>query len=522
MLCVKEFLQRKIVQGIQEQAIGLYYGIQCDEVTDSSNWEQLGLLLRYVKGNKPVERLLEFIPCDCTTGEALCHNAIEALTGVGLDVKLCRSQTMDGAGNMSGKYSGFAAQLRKESPKATYHYCSRHDLNLALCKSCDVKEIHLMLDTVKHLGIFFHYSPKRSRRLEAAVNEINQQRDDVGRVSKVKFKIFCETRWVEKHNTIQDLSVIYEPLLVCLEAIGSLEPGWDSKSVTEAYGLLKRITDSQFIACLQTILHFFGYTKGLKTKLQGSALDVVEGYGMVELLKTVLSNSRRDEAEYDRVFARMVNMIELTGSSVVLEIPRRCGRQTQRNNVPAETPKVYYRLAVYLPFLDSLIQQLNMRFGDLSKQAVQGLCLIPSNISEQHPPSSLDLEYYMDDLPSPDSLEQELSLWACMWRSQADKPSSLAETLADRRACSLMYPNITKIIHLLLLTSVTASGVERANSSLKFIKNASRSTMGEDRFNALILMYEHYDFNRKLDIESIIDKYAKRHQRKMLLLNPLA
>ena len=230
-----------------------------------------------------------------------------------------------------------------------------------------MKEIHLMLDTVKHLGIFFHYSPKRSRQLEAAVNEINQQRDDAGHVSKV---IFCETRWVEKHNTIQDLSVMYEQLLVCLEAIGSLEPGWDSKSVTEAYGLLKRITDSQFIACLQAVLHFFGYTKGLSTKLQGSALDVVEGYGMVELLKTVLSNSRRDEAEYDRVFARMVNMIELTGSSGVLEIPRCCGRQTQCNNVPGETPKVCYRLAIYLPFRDSLIQQLNMRFGDLSKQGL--------------------------------------------------------------------------------------------------------------------------------------------------------
>ena len=72
--------------------------------------------------------------------------------------------------------------------------------------------------------------------------------------------------------------------------------------------------------------------------------------------------------------------------------------------------------------------------------------------------------------------------------------------------------HITKIIHLLLLTSVTASGVERANSSLKFIKNASRSAMGEDRFNALILMYEHYD----------LELATKQHPRKMLLLNPLA
>ena len=32
-----------------------------------------------------------------------------------------------------------------------------------------------MLDTVKQLGIFFKYSPKRSRRLEAAVVEVNPE-----------------------------------------------------------------------------------------------------------------------------------------------------------------------------------------------------------------------------------------------------------------------------------------------------------------------------------------------------------
>eukprot|EP00731_Ephydatia_muelleri_P015428 Em0008g1148a len=137
------------------------YGIQCDEVTDSSNWEQLGLVLRYVKGNKPVERLLEFIPCDCTTGEALCHNAIEALTGVGLDVKLCQSQTMDGAGNI-------------------------HELNLALCKSCDVKEIHLMLDTVKQPRIDTYFSRvndiirkgKISSRIKFALQDVVDLRDN--------------------------------------------------------------------------------------------------------------------------------------------------------------------------------------------------------------------------------------------------------------------------------------------------------------------------------------------------------
>ena len=36
-------------------------GFQCDEVSDASNWEQLGLIIRYVTNDKPTERLLEFL-----------------------------------------------------------------------------------------------------------------------------------------------------------------------------------------------------------------------------------------------------------------------------------------------------------------------------------------------------------------------------------------------------------------------------------------------------------------------------
>ena len=67
---------------------------------DCSNWEQLGIVLRYVKRNKPVERLLEFIPCENTTGEAICQSIMKSLCNAGLDIALCRSQTIDGAGNM--------------------------------------------------------------------------------------------------------------------------------------------------------------------------------------------------------------------------------------------------------------------------------------------------------------------------------------------------------------------------------------------------------------------------------------
>ena len=44
--------------------------------------------------------------------------------------------------------------------------------------------------------------------------------------------------------------------------------------------------------------------------------------------------------------------------------------------------------------------------------------------------------------------------------------------------------------------------------------------MGEDRFNALMLLYIHRDI--KLDINKIIDFYATKYPSRMLLLDPLS
>jgi hypothetical protein len=45
----------------------------------------------------------------------------------------------------AGKQKGSAARFTNQYPRAVYHYCCSHDLNLALRKSCNVKEVHVML-----------------------------------------------------------------------------------------------------------------------------------------------------------------------------------------------------------------------------------------------------------------------------------------------------------------------------------------------------------------------------------------
>ena len=519
--CMKEFIQSKIVSNVKNQAVGALYGIMADEVTDVGNWEQLGILLRYVDNNVPVEKLLAYVRCDTITGDAISDNIIQTLTQNGLDPSKCRSQTYDGAGNMAGCQKGCAAMFMKKTsnPAALYLHCASHNLNLALSKACGISEIQCMTSALTSVGLFFKYSPKRSRQLEASVRMINDDRNNDNKITKSKIKPLCETRWVERHTSLEDFRHLYEPLLDCLQFILTTT-GWDMKTTTEANGLFCQITSTKFISAFVTCSYIFGYTKALSVKLQSSNIDVAQAYSEITTIIDVLRSVREDaETEFSKLFEDMKVMSVQAG--VEITIPRRCGRQTLRNNIPSDIPEVYYRRTIFIPFLDKIISELETRFSQLAKCATRAMHLIPSNLHNLVETSINELnEFYGPDLPFRTSLRQEIRLWRQLWGKATYLPTGISETLTSDCVSYTSYPNICTILHILMLTAATSAGVERANSSLRFVKNVYRSSMGEERFNALILLFVHKDIT--IDYESIINMYSSRHPRRMLMQNPLA
>ena len=81
-----------------------------------------------------------------------------------------------------------------------------------------------------------------------------------------------------------------------------------------------------------------------------------------------------------------------------------------------------------------------------------------------------------------------------------------------------MLPNIMRVFEVLLVIPATSAGVERSILALRYIKKLYRNSMSESRFNALILIYVHRYI--KLDYDKIIDFFATKHPRKMLLVLP--
>ena len=101
------------------------------------------------------------------------------------------------------------------------------------------------------------------------------------------------------------------------------------------------------------------------------------------------------------------------------------------------------------------------------------------------------------------------------------KINSLSKTLKYILDDNLevMFRNIKKALSIVLTISATNASVERVNSALLFIKTDYRSTMSEDRFNTLVLLCGHWDI--KLDYNHIIQIFANKCPRRLLLINPL-
>ena len=95
--------------------------------------------------------------------------------------------------------------------------------------------------------------------------------------------------------------------------------------------------------------------------------------------------------------------------------------------------------------------------------------------------------------------------------------TSNMETLMEYRRCTknnspdalpqkCRLPVVPKHLYYstyILSTPITAAGVERANSTLRFVTNVYRSQMTEDRLNSFLLLYVHKDV--VLNYDNIID-----------------
>ena len=95
----------------------------------------------------------------------------------------------------------------------------------------------------------------------------------------------------------------------------------------------------------------------------GLQLDLLTGHSHVSELPAVVRTSREQcETDFKINLKESEEIAEQLGTEI--KGPRVSAERANRINTPSSSAEEYYRRAVYIPYLDSLISSLESRFSD--------------------------------------------------------------------------------------------------------------------------------------------------------------
>ena len=248
--------------------------------------------------------------------------------------------------------------------------------------------------------------------------------------------------------------------------------------------------------------------------MQCPTVDLIQALANVNSVQDLLRSKREDaETSFADLWQQATKLAEEAG--IVLSVPRRTSRQTHRDNTPADIPQEYFRRSLYIPFLDSILQQLADRFLGQSAAVCHLIALVPAHTSTYSFTDVLPaLSVYAGFVATTNEVKAEFEMWQQRWQQTPvqDRP---ATAIASLPVCSPdFFPNIRTLLVIAAITlPVTTATAERTFSSLRLMKSYVRTTMGQQRLTGLTLLYLHRDI--PVTADEVIDTFARHSSRRL-------
>lgn len=157
-----------------------------------------------------------------------------------------------------------------------------------------------------------------------------------------------------------------------------------------------------------------------------------------------------------------------------------------------DSPEAYFRIAIFLPFLDNFVSQLTTRF--LKHRDVIGsfMCLMPlegsSVTSVEEERLKILIAFYEDVHCSAVAAIGELHLW---YEHLQDLKMSQRTAIDFYIACNKdVFPTIS-VLKILVTLPVSTCTSERSFSTLRRLKTYLRNTTRQERLNGLCMLNIH-------------------------------
>lgn len=479
-----------IASGIVEKANrSRSFSILADETSDIAGVEQLTLGVRFAlfeDGKLTLaEEFLGFVELKKFDAQSISEAILSKCASLNLNMEYCIGQGYDGCSVMSGKEGGVKTIIQRKYPNAHFVHCSSHRLNLVVNDLNNVSDVRNTIGTIKEIINFFRESNIRRQMLTS-------------------IPMFCETRWVEKYKSIRlfkkNFEIILKTLLEIAQGI--------SNGKQKANCLYSAAIRPSFLITLFIIAKYSEFLEPVTSLLQGVNINLLECQNHIKRLISIFNEERE---KFDDIFLECENFSEAI--DVELQIPRLAGKQTKRANYPTSDPKQYYKQSIFLPYIDSLISSLNIRFSEENTAIFNYFRLYPSSFKTiaQEKVNHLSLEI---------DKSGDLLTEAIVWHKIVEE--SNISTLEDMLEAAKFVPRIQAVLLKSLALPVTTASMERSFSTLRRVKTWLRSTMSEARVSGLCMLSVHRQKIKKDEenfVAQVINKFGQNERRLVLLFD---
>ena len=415
---------------------------------------------------------------------------------------------------MAGRINGAAALIQHMYPLAIYCHCCSHKLNL--CVAFGAKNMPLvinMMDHVREISDFFNKSVPRTQYLTHVLQTTLPD------ASKTKLINVCRTRWVERLDGFDIFMEYFTAIVTALEDMKiRLLPSFNDDTVTKATQFFYLATSFEFIVVLVIVKSVLGHTRPLTKILQGREIDLLRASTEASELKCILDEQRSQiDSHYEIWYSKILALAASVGTHE--SKPRTTSVQRYRMNHDVKSVKDYWRVAVAVPFLEYVKEEIGRRFSIENDIIYNGMCIVPAMmqvVSGWKAKFQGVLDQYKTDFPEIANVDAEIFRWERKWAHyEGDRPSTITTTLHETD--EFVFPTIREALRILLTLPITSCECERKISTLRLIKTWNRSTMGQSKLNSLCLLMTHRDI--EINPMDVVDAFAREKPRRMALKN---
>ncbi|KAK9671916.1 hypothetical protein RND81_12G063600 [Saponaria officinalis] len=507
---------------IQQEILSIYSGrirdVILNEIGDQK--EQMTVVLRFVDKNGYIQERLFY----------LIHGAIEeCLLAHKLNIENIRGQGYDGASNMRGEWSGLQALFLNECPYAYYVHCFAHRLQLALiAASRDVISVYQFFSKLTFIVNIITSSAKRHDQLQTAhlavierLLELEELETRKGKNQIGTVKRAGDTRWGSHFGSLNSLLNMYNASCSVLQTV--IKEG-KSAQRGEADKAYDDMTSFEFVPVLHIMIQILGITNDLCQALQRKSQDILNAMHLVSNTKILIQKLRDDGWE------NLLQQVLLFCNNHDIEVPNMedhyiYGRGRFRQPKDCVTNLHYFRYDVFIAAINSQLHELDFRFNDEMIELLSlSSSLDPKRNFKADDIYKLVSKFYPADFTEQEKLnlksQSDLFLLEIKEHPQLDSLKSISDLcrwLGEIEKGEIYYL-IDRLVRLVLTLPVSTATAERPFSAMKLIKTALRNRMEDDYLTDSLIVYVEKGIAKEFDIDSIIDEFASKKDRRSLLM----